>query len=56
MLEAWDHGAGLVDACRVDLGGDEADLVAAVGEHFAPRIDDPRVAAGVAVIVVASVR
>ena len=38
-----------VDARGIDVGVDDARRFAAVGEHFAPRIDDQRMAVGRAV-------
>ena len=46
MLQGRDHGAGPGDRRRVDLGDRQAAVLAAVGQHLAPGIDDQGMAEG----------
>ena len=48
MAERRDHAPGVIDLGRVDLGRDDADLGAAVGQHLAPGVDDQGMTEGLA--------
>lgn len=48
MLQRGHHAADFCHPRRIDLGMDDTRLFAAVGQHFAPGIDDQAVAVGLA--------
>ena len=52
VLQRRDAAAGVTDERGIDLGQDHAGLGAALGQHAAPRIDDQRVAEGLAAVLV----
>ena len=56
-VSAGTIGARLGDLRRIDAGGDEARLLAGLGQHLAPGRDDQRMALGLAALgVLAALR
>ena len=52
VLQRWDLAAHLIDLRQVERGDDDAGINAAFGEDLAPRVDDQRMAIGLAAILV----
>ena len=54
VLERRDHAAHFGNSRHLDAGADDTDAFSGIGEHFAPRIDDQRMAIGLTAVLMQS--